>query len=251
MIEIGTGSGQINPDGLGNVKVSSGTGAGQLSLSSGVIAANVTQLLGTTSAGAAGYVGIDWSAIHSATSAQSLSGTTIATGQVVASVTAGVTVSTNNDKTGYSLTQGFPANFAALGITVGGKISEVALVDSLTTYTGNTPQTGDAYTLLSSGSYGNAALRTAINAIPTNPYTGTPPTAAQIRQEIDNNSTQLATAVDLLAADRVIDTSTDPTQYHEVFYVSGSSTVLMTKRLFDVAGNKLNTTTTVVGQAKQ
>ncbi len=251
LIEIGTGSGQINPDGLGNVKVSSGTGAGQLSLSSGVIAANVTQLLGTTSAGAAGYVGIDWSAIHSATSAQSLSGTTIATGQVVASVTAGVTVSTNNDKTGYSLTQGFPANFAALGITVGGKISEVALVDSLTTYTGNTPQTGDAYTLLSSGSYGNAALRTAINAIPTNPYTGTPPTAAQIRQEIDNNSTQLATAVDLLAADRVIDTSTDPTQYHEVFYVSGSSTVLMTKRLFDVAGNKLNTTTTVVGQAKQ
>ena len=49
--------------------MSSGTGAGQLSLSSGVIAANVTQLLGTTSAGAAGYVGIDWSAIHSATSA--------------------------------------------------------------------------------------------------------------------------------------------------------------------------------------
>ena len=40
-------------------------------------------------------------------------------------MTAGVTVSTNNDKTGYSLTQGFPANFAALGITVGGKISEV------------------------------------------------------------------------------------------------------------------------------
>jgi hypothetical protein len=42
----------------------------------------------------------------------------------------------------------FPANFAALGITVGGKISEVALVDALTTYTGNTPQTGDAFARL-------------------------------------------------------------------------------------------------------
>lgn len=38
----------------------------------------------------------------------------------VGSVTAGVTVSTNNDKTGYSLTQAFPANFASLGISAAG-----------------------------------------------------------------------------------------------------------------------------------
>ena len=41
----------------------------------------------------------------------------------VASVTAGVTVTTNNDKTGYSLTQTFPANFASMAITVGGAVT--------------------------------------------------------------------------------------------------------------------------------
>lgn len=38
----------------------------------------------------------------------------------VGSVTSGVTVTTNNDKTGYSLTQSFPSNFASLAITAGG-----------------------------------------------------------------------------------------------------------------------------------
>ena len=38
----------------------------------------------------------------------------------VGSVTADVTVGTNNDKTGYSLTQSFPANFATLVISAGG-----------------------------------------------------------------------------------------------------------------------------------
>lgn len=38
-----------------------------------------------------------------------------------------------------------PTNFSALGITAGGKISGVVLADTLTTYTGNTPQTGDVF----------------------------------------------------------------------------------------------------------
>lgn len=38
-----------------------------------------------------------------------------------------------------------PANFTTLGITAGGKISEVVLSDTITTYTGDTPQTGDSY----------------------------------------------------------------------------------------------------------
>ncbi len=50
-------------------------------------------VLGTTSAGAAGYVGIDWSAINAPSSTVNLSGTTISTSQVAASVTAAVTVS--------------------------------------------------------------------------------------------------------------------------------------------------------------
>jgi hypothetical protein len=41
----------------------------------------------------------------------------------VNSVTTGVTVTTNNDKTGYSLTQAFPTNFSSLAITAGGAVT--------------------------------------------------------------------------------------------------------------------------------
>jgi hypothetical protein len=53
----------------------------------------------------------------------------------VNSVTSPVTVGTNNDKTGYALTQAFPSNFAALGINGSGHISRVTLVDTTTTNT--------------------------------------------------------------------------------------------------------------------
>jgi hypothetical protein len=43
-----------------------------------------------------------------------------------------VTVGTNDDKNGYSLTQGFPANFASLGINSSGHVSRVVLVDTTT-----------------------------------------------------------------------------------------------------------------------
>lgn len=44
-----------------------------------------------------------------------------------------VTVGTNNDKSGYSITQSFPANFASLGINASGHVSRVTLVDTTTT----------------------------------------------------------------------------------------------------------------------
>jgi hypothetical protein len=53
----------------------------------------------------------------------------------VNSVTSPVTVGTNNDKTGYALTQAFPSNFAALGINGSGHVSRVTLVDTTTTNT--------------------------------------------------------------------------------------------------------------------
>ena len=46
-----------------------------------------------------------------------------------------VTVGTNNDKSGYSLTQAFPSNFASLGINSSGHVSRVTLVDTTTTNT--------------------------------------------------------------------------------------------------------------------
>jgi len=65
-------------------------------------AAQVT--VATSASATAGYSGLDWGKVLQATSTVDLSGTTISTTQAVASVTAAVTVGTNNDKTGYSLT---------------------------------------------------------------------------------------------------------------------------------------------------
>ena len=106
----------------------------------GCIPASVTVV--TTASATAGYAGVDWSKVTSATSTVALTNTTISTSQAVASVsgavgsvTAGVTVTTNNDKTGYSLTQAFPSNFASLGINASGHVSRVTLVDTTTTNT--------------------------------------------------------------------------------------------------------------------
>ncbi|MDE2468142.1 MAG: hypothetical protein KGL35_05235, partial [Bradyrhizobium sp.] len=76
----------------------------------------------------------------------------------VGSVTAGVTVTTNNDKTGYSLTQAFPTNFAALGISVGGHITTV----DTTTDLANAPTAGDF----------TAAMKTSLNAATPASVTG-------------------------------------------------------------------------------
>ncbi len=58
-------------------------------------------------------------------------GTSTYAGGAVASVTAAVTVGTNNDKTGYSLAQTFPANFSALSISATGAINDVTTVNGL------------------------------------------------------------------------------------------------------------------------
>lgn len=48
------------------------------------------KILGTASAGAAGYVGLDWAHINAPTTSQNLSGTTISTGQTITSVSGSV-----------------------------------------------------------------------------------------------------------------------------------------------------------------
>jgi hypothetical protein len=100
----------------------------------------------------------------------SVGSVTGAVGGSVASVVAGVTLApsqhvivdsgsvTVSDKTGFSLSQSFPANFSSLGISLAGKINGVVLTDTATMLT-NAP---------------------------------TVPSAVAIRQEIDTNSMQLA-----------------------------------------------------------
>jgi len=78
----------------------------------------------TSASATAGYSGVDWGKVTAATTTVNLSGTTISTTQQVASVsgavgsvTGAVTVGTNNDKTGYSLTV-TPPTAAAIAAAV-------------------------------------------------------------------------------------------------------------------------------------
>jgi hypothetical protein len=45
------------------------------------------------------------------------------------------------------------------------KVQGVVLTDTVTTYTGNTPQTGDSYAIVNSGTHGNSALKGLIDTI--------------------------------------------------------------------------------------
>lgn len=65
----------------------------------------------------------------------------------------------------------FPSNFGTLGISASGKINEVVLVDTLTTYTGNTPQTGDAFARIGLNGSGLTSLAPASTALSTANWT--------------------------------------------------------------------------------
>jgi hypothetical protein len=146
-----TTTGQLSVDANGRVDVIKVAGTTQTArdLGAQLDVAVSTRLAPTVAArtldvSAGGEAGLDWSNIGAPTTAQNLSGTTISASQVAASVTAAVTLPTipanwisaagiaasalngkgdwNIGKTGYSLTQAFPANFASLSITAGGLV---------------------------------------------------------------------------------------------------------------------------------
>lgn len=142
------------------------------------------------------------------------------TGQV--SLSAGkVTVGTNSDKTGYSLTQSFPTNFSTLGISATGHISNV---DTLTTYTGNTPQTGDAYARL--GAPAGASVSADIAAVNTK-TTNLPSSPAATGDAMALTTSERASVADAML-DRDMSTGTD----------SGSSTVRTVRQALRFLRNK-------------
>lgn len=178
----------------------------------------------TLDVSAAGNAGVDWGNVENPTSANNLSGTNIATNQVVASVsgavgsvtgnvggnvagsvgsvTAGVTVTTNNDKTGYSLSAAaIAAIWAALtsALTTVGSIGKL-LVDNID---------ATISSRLASGSY------------------TAPPTAVQNRQEMDTNSTKLAN-LDATVSSRLASASytTPPTAIQNRQEMDSNSTKL-------------------------
>lgn len=75
-----------------------------------------------------------------------------------------VTVGTNNDKTGYSLSQTFPTNFSALAITVGGAVT-VGTNNDKTGYTASTVSDKTGYSIATGGIGSGATAAAELNNI--------------------------------------------------------------------------------------
>ena len=132
----------------------------------------------------------------------------------------------------------FPTNFASLGINGSGHISRCVLLDTLTTYTGNTAQTGDSFARIGSTGSGLTTLAAAsqipahfttatfvsagmfATAALANAPSGTGASAASIRAEMDSNSTRLAN-LDATMTSRMA-TYTQPTGFLAATFPSGT-----------------------------
>ncbi len=149
-VQLG-GTVQTGRDVGANVLISSGTAAGQLSLSSGTVLLQPTQtgvtiptvtnltnaptagdftstmkasIAASAVASVTGAVGSVTGAVGSVTGAVgSVTGAVGSVTGAVGSVTGAVTVGTNTDKTGYSLSQVFPTNFSVLAISTAGNVT--------------------------------------------------------------------------------------------------------------------------------
>ena len=169
-----------------SVLISSGTGTGQLDVTSGRIKADTVYFGGSAGSFTTGVPSVN---------------TTLISGSLVSTSTAQLGVNVVNfggsagtfasgrpevNTTHWGGTAVASANVRANLIQIGGdtqsgtdlkdfvdtgydpashKVAGVVLVDTLTTYTSNTPQTGDAYAIVNSGTYGNSALKTEVLAV--------------------------------------------------------------------------------------
>ncbi len=96
---------------------------------------------------ATGAAGIDWANVENPTTAVDLSGTDIQLCDTTTTVTNSVTAGTVSDKTGYSLTQSFPTNFADLAITVTTGEVTVGTNNDKTGYTASTVSDKTGYSI--------------------------------------------------------------------------------------------------------
>jgi hypothetical protein len=161
-----------------SVLLSSGTGTGQLDFTSGVVKANATQwvggtipavnitgvplvdlkyTLGTISPAQAGSVAADWAATTNKTATANLSGTTINLVNTVTTVTNQLTGSAIATAVWTDTTAGDFTTALSIGKSI---MNGVSLGTGLTinAYTGNTPQTGDAYARIGAAGAGLTSL---------------------------------------------------------------------------------------------
>lgn len=145
-----------------------------LAYKTGCIPSSVTIV--TSASTTAGYAGVDWSKVTAPTTSLNLSGTTIATSQAVASVSGAVgsvTGLTASDVGAIKAkTDNLPASpasttniTAASGVTLAAVTHTGAVIPTVTTLTGHTAQTGDAFARL--GAPAGASLSVDLAAVKT------------------------------------------------------------------------------------
>jgi hypothetical protein len=127
----------VNMRGTDNALTSLGANAPADWINAAAIEANALDGKGNWNVGKSGYSLTATTGLGNQTAdiTGNLSGSVGSVVGAVGSVTGAVTVGTNNDKTGYSLSQSFPANFAAMGINASGHLERVVLVDTTTANT--------------------------------------------------------------------------------------------------------------------
>jgi len=140
----------------------------------GILDVNVKNIAGTVSAGAAGYMALDWAHINAPTTVQNLSGTTISVTQAVASVSGAVGSVTGNVGGVTGVT--FPSTVASpTNITAG----TITTVTNLT----NAPTVGDLTATM------KASVTTAATAATPTAAAVTTPVTISLSQAIPTSNT--------------------------------------------------------------
>ena len=132
-LTAGTGLGNQTANITGNLSGSVGSVTGAVGSVTNRVTANTDQWGGVAVTGMpmptytqpTGFLAATFPATVSSYAGGAVASVTGAVG----SVSSPVTVGTNNDKTGYSLTQAFPTNFSSLAITAGGAVTAGTVSD--------------------------------------------------------------------------------------------------------------------------
>ena len=196
-----------------------------------------------------GEAGIDWANVGSPSTSLSLPNTTISNTQVVASVTTGVSVGTGGITT---------ASFAVGAIDAAAIGSDAIGAAEISAAAVTKIQTGLATpTNIVSGTLTTVTNLTNLPSIPANWLTAAG-LAADAVTEIQaglatsatqsSQGTQLTWLQNFLGGDKLIDNTVTP--WAEVVRIAGTGTELIRKKLRDVTGANITSTTVVIGSAK-
>ncbi len=159
-------------------RIISGTGTGELNLASGVVDADMRQILGdslddgygtsgTFDATIAKNISIFFgSALNQAAAsayASNVSAIKLRTDRIpnlVAGAAGGLFIAGTNAATTVNITGSLSGSVGSVTGNVGGNV-----VGSVASLVGHTVQTGDAYAIVNNGTYGNSVIKTAINTL--------------------------------------------------------------------------------------